>query len=126
MTTATVLNLGTMICAIEDQYKPKIYSSKLEALMDSHIWDMVKIHLTTDALWVLGSACDPVARDLTEQEKLYLEQPDEEDYYDDGYDRWDKIYNDRRDEWFDYSKDNDNFYDNRFDNDYDRNDYDDY
>ena len=90
----TTLNLRKMICAIEDKDKPKVYSSDLEALMDSHLWDKVKIHLTRDAIWRLGSAFDREPRDLNEQEKQYLEEQVEEDYHNDGYDKWDEDYHD--------------------------------
>ena len=99
--TSTVLDLGKMISAIENKDNQKVYSSNLEALMDSHLWDIVKTHLTSDATWILESACGSIPRDLTDQEKMYLDESDEEDYHDDGYDRWDQLYNDdERDEWF--------------------------
>ena len=88
------LNIGAMIAAIENRYKPKKYTSNLQALMDSHLWHFVDIHLNKDTKFRLENACGFEPRDLTTQEKLYLEESDEEEYHDDGYDKWDEIYND--------------------------------
>ena len=98
-------NLG-MLVEIEQQKgqlgKPEIYSSPLEALMDSHLWDKwVKPHLSENATLTLSIATSRDPRQLTKVELLYLEENDEEDYHSDGYDKWDEIYNDdNEDNWY--------------------------
>ena len=82
--------------------KPKIFSSPLQALVYSHIWDeWVKPHLSENANLTLSMAISKDPRELTKEELSYLEEQDEEDYQSDGYDKWDELYNDDNEyDWY--------------------------
>lgn len=67
----------------------------LESLYGSHIWDHICSYLPSNSRIMLEFVLDKFEyRDLTSQEKELLAEPEEEEYVEDGYDKWDEMYDD--------------------------------
>lgn len=92
---SSTLNIGSVIFDTDDRN-----SSDLEALINSHLWKFVTPHLTFASEVNLNNALH-CGRDLTNEEIMYLKEGDDEDYYSDGYDKWDELYNEDDDNWCD-------------------------
>jgi hypothetical protein len=77
-------------------------TNKFVELLGSHLWDIVDYHLSDRARLLLYFTNNTqIFRSLTPNEEKFLEEKQYMDEYecDDGYDRWDEIYDEKDCDW---------------------------